>query len=128
MSGQFVRFLMVGGTATGVHYGILFVLHDRLGVNALVATSVGFVISAIFNFLASYHFTFKSQQLLHVAAYRFTVTALIGLALNSLLFSVLTQQLALHYMLAQILSTGVVLMWNFLAGKHFSFAGGHAQR
>lgn len=122
MSQQFMRFLLVGGTATAIHYAVLWLGHEQLGVDALWATSAGFVISALFNFLASYHFTFKSKQKLGVAALRFTVTSLIGLALNSMLFGGLHGPLGLHYMVAQVLATGVVLGWNFMAGKHFSFA------
>ena len=61
MSGQFLRFLLVGGIATAVHYAVMIGLHSGLGMSAVGASAIGFVVSAVFNFAASYRYTFRSN-------------------------------------------------------------------
>ncbi|MFZ5526153.1 MAG: GtrA family protein [Pseudomonadota bacterium] len=118
---QFLRFLLVGGVATLIHYAILFLLHQLLGVNGAVSTSVGFLVSAVFNFLASYHYTFKSSAAKGGAALRYAAVAGLGLLLNGLIFWGLTERLGLYYMVAQVIATGIVLVFNFSAGRAFTF-------
>lgn len=53
------RFALVGLLATAIHYGIYLVLLNIIEVN--IAYSLGYVISFLFNFFLSAHFTFKSK-------------------------------------------------------------------
>lgn len=118
---QFLRFLLVGGVATLIQYAILFVLHQLMGVNGAVSTSVGFLVSAVFNFLASYHYTFKSSAGKRSAAVRYAFVAGLGLLLNGVIFWGLTERFGLYYLYAQVIATGIVLVFNFSAGRAFAF-------
>ncbi len=123
MLAQFLRFLMVGGTATLIHYGVLWLLHGGLGFDAVWSTAIGFALSSVFNFIASYRFTYRSNAPVAQALWRYAVVAGTGLLINTALFAFATTQLGIHYMLAQVLATGVVLVWNFVLGRMFAFAG-----
>lgn len=125
---QFLRFLLVGGTATGIHYGILILLHEHYGWPLVPATSTGFAISAMFNFTASYFFTFRSAAPITRSIGRYVVVSGTGLALNAGIFWLLNKALHSHYMVAQVLATGTVMMWNFSLGRLFTFAGNRAPR
>lgn len=122
MLAQFFRFLLVGGTATVVHYTVLWLLHGVLGFDAVWSTAAGFALSAVFNFIASYLFTYRSRAPLAQALWRYAAVAGAGLLINTALFALATTYLGLHYMLAQVLATGVVLVWNFVLGRMFAFA------
>ena len=119
---QFFRFLLVGGTATAVHYGILIALHERGGWPLLIATSTGFAISAVFNFTASYFFTFRSAAPIPRSMVRYVVVSVTGLGLNAGIFWLLNDVFNGHYMVAQVFATGTVMIWNFLLGRLFTFA------
>ena len=52
---EFLRFVMVGLFATGLHYGIYFVLQKFIQVN--VAYTLGYVLSFVANFYLTAYFT-----------------------------------------------------------------------
>ena len=54
--GEFVRFGLVGGFCTALHYGIYFLLQLAIEVN--VAYTVGYLLSFIANFYLTSYFTF----------------------------------------------------------------------
>ena len=131
---KFVRFLIVGGVATVIQYSVLIVTVERLHWNAVVASSLGYFLSAIANYLLNYYFTFRSDNRHRVAATRFALIAAAGLTLNALLMELLAEKLHLPYVLAQILATVGTLIWNYWANSKWSFGrrssqhGGDAQR
>ena len=56
---EFFRFCLVGGTATGIHYGIYLLLNRVMNTN--VAFSIGYFVSFLANFVLSNVFTFKTR-------------------------------------------------------------------
>ena len=56
---EFFRFCLVGGTATGIHYGIYLLLNRAMNPN--VAFSIGYFVSFLANFVLSNVFTFKTR-------------------------------------------------------------------
>ena len=55
------------------------------------------------------------------AGWRFAVVAGVGFCLTWLCMGLLNGRLGLHYFLAQIVTTGIVLVWSFLAHKLWTF-------
>lgn len=55
---EFVRFGIVGGVCTALHYGIYFLLQMAINVN--VAYTVGYLLSFVVNFYLTSYFTFGS--------------------------------------------------------------------
>ena len=58
--GQFLRFILVGGTATVIHY-VIYMLLSKIGILLNIAYTIGYALSFIFNFIASNYFTFKAR-------------------------------------------------------------------
>ena len=56
---EFVRFAIVGGIATVIHYGIYLLLKLVIDIN--VSYSIGYIISLLCNFYLTAKFTFKSE-------------------------------------------------------------------
>lgn len=119
---QFIRFAGVGGVATGLMYVLLIAQVEWLAMPAVAASAVAYSLSAVFNYSANYHFTFASQAPHQRALPRFVVVATAGLALNTLIMYLLTSVVSAHYLLAQILATIVVLVWNFVANLYWTYA------
>ncbi|MGR9108871.1 MAG: GtrA family protein [Gammaproteobacteria bacterium] len=121
ITGQFLRFATVGGIATAVHYLILITLVQGLGANPVWASGIGFVIGATFNYVLNYRFTFRSNAKHRHAVVKFLLVAGLGLVLNSLAMLVFIVHLGLFYLLAQVLATSLVLLWNFLGNRLWVF-------
>ncbi|MDR1004575.1 MAG: GtrA family protein [Prevotellaceae bacterium] len=54
---EFIRFVLVGVTATAVHYGIYLGIQSFLPVN--VAYTIGYAVSFVLNFYLTAFFTFR---------------------------------------------------------------------
>jgi putative flippase GtrA len=118
---RFVRFLIVGGIATLIQYIVLIFTVERWHWNAVVASSFGYVLSTVANYLLNYYFTFQSDHQHGVAATRFAIVAVAGFALNALLMELLTAKLRVPYVIAQILATVGTLAWNYWANSKWTF-------
>ena len=58
---QFIKFVIVGGFTTVIHYEVYLALEYGISVNANIAFTIGYIISFIFNYFASTAFTFKTE-------------------------------------------------------------------
>ena len=121
VSSQFMRYVVVGALATAIHYVILYTLLERLGLDGVLSTSLGLVISAAFNFVVNYHFTFHSNAKMLDALGRFVVVITLGLLLNAGIFWLLVTRLSWFYLLGQAVATSAVLLWNFLFSRSFIY-------
>jgi len=118
---QFLRFAAVGAIGTAFHYMALYLLVEYSGSGPVLASSVGFVLGAVINYFLNYRFTFASEKLHTEALPKFFLVAILGLPLNSGVMAFYTSVIPLHYLLAQLLATGVVLIWNFTANRIWTF-------
>jgi putative flippase GtrA len=116
-----VRFVIVGGIATLIQYVVLMVLVAGLLIQPWVASDIGFVVSAVYNYLANRRFTFDSRQSHLVAATRFAIMVAIGVATNTIIMRTLPQ-FGFHYLAAQLVASAAVLVLNFSIAKYWVFA------
>lgn len=56
---EFIKFVIIGTIATGIHYSIYLLLDKYIGFN--ISYSLGYALSFIFNYVASNYFTFKTK-------------------------------------------------------------------
>lgn len=113
---------MVGGIGTGGHYVTLLVLVELLHINTTIATSAGFIIGAVINYILNYHITFKSQQAHRETLFKFMIIAAIGGVFNSFIMYLGASVFLYPYFLVQLVATAIVLLWNFTINKIWVFA------
>jgi len=117
---QFFRYLFVGGVATVVDWGVLFVLTDFAHIYVLVSTSIAFLAGLVTNFLLSKQLVFKASEARMNPVMEFLSYALIGiigLGITELIMILFTNHWRLHYMLSKVIATILVLFWNYTARK-----------
>jgi len=118
---KFISFVLVGGFATALQYAILVAGVQLLGMAPTWASSLGFAISSIFNYMLNYYVTFRSTSKHIAAASKFAVIAAAGLLINGGIMEAGVTLLGLHYLLVQVAATIIVLFWNFLGNHLWSF-------
>lgn len=123
---QIVKFGIVGVIAFVIDYAALFVLVQFLHMDSIAAATISFIISVIFNYVASMKYVFvgrtdqsKTQQFVI-----FVVLSAIGLGINDGIMWVLNKVLidfipTYYYMFSKIVATAVVMVWNFITRKIF---------
>lgn len=126
---QFMKFGVVGVIAFVIDFGLLVLLTEVFGVNYLVSATISFVVSVIFNYVASmrYVFTHKEDMSRRKEFVIFVVLSAIGLVINDVCMWAGVTLLAINYMVTKIFATVVVAVWNFVTRKIFLDAGNQAQ-
>lgn len=114
------RFAAVGAVGTAAHYALLVALVEGLGAASLTGSVAGFGLGAVVNYSLSRLFVFRSDRAHREALPRFFVVALAGLCWNALLMALLTA-LGLHYLVAQILTTALLVLWHYGAHAVWTF-------
>ena len=117
---QFFRYLFVGGIATIVDWGILFLLTDFAHIYHLVSAVIAFIAGLITNFVLSKLLVFKANEARVNVVNEFisyAVIGVIGLGITELIMYILTDLNNVHYMISKIIATVIVLAWNYLARK-----------
>ncbi|MBR0568130.1 GtrA family protein [Azoarcus sp. L1K30] len=119
--GRFLRFAAVGAVGTAAHYGLLLALVEGLGAAPLPGSIAGFLLGAVVNYAIGRRFVFASERA-HVEAFpRFMTVAGIGLCWNAALMYMFVDVLALHYLVAQLLTTGLLLLWHYAGNARWTF-------
>ena len=117
---QFLTFAAVGAACTVVQYAVLVAL-VVVGVNPVAASTVGFLNGAVANYLLNYCLTFRSTMPHRNVAPRFAAIAASALLLNTLLMWIQINRFGLQYLLAQVITTALVLIWNFIFNRLWTF-------
>ncbi len=116
---QFARFTSVGVIGTAVHYGVLIACVQKLGIDPVPSTALGAGSGALVNYILNYYLTFNSKRRHLDAAPKFLTIAIIGMALNALSMWLVVPYI--HYLLAQLTATAIVLFWNFVLNRFWTF-------
>jgi putative flippase GtrA len=118
---QFSGFVAVGFIAAGVHYALLIGLVEIFGVQAVPAALVGYSGGGIVSYLLNRRHVFRSNRPHEEAVTRFIIVVTVGFGLTYLFMLLLVQKAGVPYLLAQMMTTGIVLFWNFAAHKLWTF-------
>ena len=133
---QIIKFGIVGFFCFFIDFGITTGLTNQLGVHYLISKFLGFVVSAIVNYILSIKFVFtrKKQMDKKKEFSVFLVLSAIGLVINEIVMyicidgiyknsnslqSLLTESVVVY--LSTILATGVVMVYNFISRKRRCF-------
>lgn len=118
---QIFKFTIVGGIATVIDFVFLYIFREFCHFPVLVSNTLSFCISVIYNYIASVKWVFdvnkdknaKKQFII------FIIFSVLGLLLNNLIMWITVEFLSIYYLLAKIIATAVVMVFNFVTRKMF---------
>ena len=116
----FVRYMFAGGVGFLIDYSILALFYEVCGCHYLLSSAMGFVCGLIFVYVASNRWVFSNRKMQHhqvVEFVIFSIIGLVGLLLTMLFMWLFTDVCAIHVLISKLLTTALVLMWNFGARK-----------
>ena len=122
ISRQFAAFSGVGLVAAVVHYALLIALVEMARWGPVAATLLGYVAGGIVSYALNRRLTYGSDRPHAEATWRFAVVAFVGFLLTGLLMAAFTTALGAPYIPAQLVTTGIVLFWSFVANRLWTFA------
>jgi putative flippase GtrA len=122
LSRQFAAFFGVGLAAAVAHYGLLILLVEGGGFHPVPATLAGYVAGGLVSYVLNRRHTYRSSRPHREATWRFAVVAFVGFLLTWFLMHAFTVWMGGPYLPAQVITTGVVMLWSFMAHKIWTFA------
>lgn len=118
---QLFKFGIVGGICFLIDYIILYICTDIFHIYYLISSIISFTISTIFNYILSIKWVFdvgntnnKRENFII-----FIVFSVIGLVLNQIIMWFGTSIIGIYYMITKIISTLIVMCFNFITRKIF---------
>lgn len=105
-------------------FGTLYLLFNILGVNYLLAAGIAFAVGLVFVYFSSNRWVFEKRQMEDKQVLEFTLFAVIGvvgLGLTVLFMWLLVDFVGLYPLIAKLITTGLVLIWNFGARKYLLY-------
>lgn len=118
---QIIRFAFVGGSAFVIDYAVMIFLTEAVGINYLISSGISFAVSVIYNYILSVHWVFdvdkdRSKKAEFVI---FIILSVIGLGINQLVMWIAVDLAGIFYMIAKIIATAIVMVYNFITRKLF---------
>lgn len=123
--GPFLKYCTVGVLGTSIDVGVLWLLVHFGGWPVLAATTVSFTVSVLNNFILNKIWTFRHpSQNYRKLFIKFIIVSIGGLILTNLLMWLFVHAIEIWYIWAKLITSGIVLIWNFLVNKHWTFRHG----
>lgn len=118
---QLAKFGVVGVLATLIDFVVLIALTELGGWDPVFSAAVSFVVSVVFNYVASMRFVFTRRDDLGRAEELviFVALSVVGLLINEALMWLGTSALSLNYVLVKVVATALVMLWNFCSRKRW---------
>lgn len=116
---QLLRFGAVGVICFLIDYLLMLLLTEVCGVTYLLSCGISFTVSAVVNYVLSMRFVFSRTVEMdrRVEFLLFFLMSAVGLVLTELLMLLFVECFAVHYALAKIVVTAIVMAYNFISRK-----------
>jgi putative flippase GtrA len=111
-----------GFVSVAGHYATTIAAVELLQVPPLAASAAGFVVGATIKYFLNYFIAFRSDAKHSAALAKFLVVIAVLFAFNALFFALLQQGLGLHYIVAQVLTTGLLIVPGYFMSRLWVFA------
>ena len=118
---QVVNFLIVGGIATIIDWLLYYVFYNYIKLSPLLANIISYTISTLYSYIVSvkYVFNVNKDNSKKKNFIIFVLLSIIGLLLSEGLIYLMVNIFNIHKMLAKVISTVIVMFFNFVSKKYF---------
>ena len=123
ISKQFIKFCVVGSLAALINFGFYLSLTE-LGLWYVLSSVVGFIVSAIFNFIVNKFWTFENSDSgsdAVVQLVKFFIVMISGLLIHTILLYLITDWVNIDYRISWVIATGLVTLWNYTFNRLWTF-------
>lgn len=124
---RLLKYSTVGVSGTFIDLLLLYILVDMYSYPVISSAIISFTIAATNNFIINQSWTFKDEteneleRRYHIKYIKFMIISVIGLCFTVMLMYLFHTVLFIWYILAKIMTSSMVLLWNYYANKNWTF-------
>lgn len=118
---QIFKFGIVGVIATIIDWFVFYLANDIFKIHYAISAILSFTVSVIYNYTASVKWVFdvNKEKDSKKNFILFIVLSIVGLILTLIIMSIGVDILKINAMLMKIISTAIVMVFNFITRKMF---------
>lgn len=118
---QIFKFGIVGVIATIIDFVFLYIFKEFCEFPVIISNTLSFCISVIYNYWASIKWVFNVNEEKNSKKnfIIFILFSVIGLLLNDFIMYITTNKMNIYYLLAKVIATAIVMIFNFVTRKMF---------
>lgn len=118
----FIVYLPLAGIATLVDWGSYYLFYSRLNIHYGLSVFISYTLGGVTNYTLNKFFNFRdSVKKIGLQMFVYALIMCISYILNHIFMFVQIELIGLKGMAARILTTGIVLIYNFLMHRFFTF-------
>lgn len=117
---QMVKYLLVGGSAFVLDFGLLWLLKSGLGAPAWLAAVVAFAVATAWSFFLQRRYTFSADIHVGHSAVRYGILLAVNMVLTAGIVELFDRFLDL-YLVGKVVSTALTTLWNFPIMKYWVY-------
>jgi len=121
MSGQLIRFCIIGSLSALTFFLMIILMVEAFNFDNTISSITAYILTATTNYLLHYYWSFKSDEAHIRAASKYIYAYGIGFLINLTAFSLLTTHTDLHYFICQIISALCIALFTFFASIYWVF-------
>ncbi|CAM4398231.1 GtrA family protein [Saccharibacillus endophyticus] len=118
---DFLKYGVIGVVGTLLQTGTLFIYVEKGHGDPLVGSTLGFIFSLLFSYMANSRWTFRKSERSASALVKYAVVSCAGLLLNLLILFLFDRVFGWWYGYGQIASIVLVPIHNFILNKAWAF-------
>lgn len=125
-----MRYLFAGGLAFLINLIVLFVLIQYVHLWYLLASTIAFIISFLASFTVQKFITFRDNSTDRVRHQLtlYLIIALLNMAANGGFMFSFVEFAHVHYLLAQVFSSGIIAVWSLAVYQYIIFKPSAVQK
>ena len=120
LKADFIRFCIVGGSGFVINLFLLTVFHKTLGLGVFLSQIIAAEIALFSNFMLHHHWTYKAHKVdkgLSLLVVQFHASSWPAILGSSVMVTAGEKLLHLDTLAALLVSSAIVLVWNFSWSK-----------
>ena len=121
LTGQFLRYGIVGGIAALTHIGVLVTAVEAMNQHPTYANIVAFLFAVIISYTGNIAWTFREHPFTILSFLRFVIVTFVGLCMNVAIFFTIVNLLQLHYLVALLLVVTLTPIVTFVLQRSWTF-------
>jgi putative flippase GtrA len=102
-------YIGAGGIATVSHYAVTTAAVEAAQVRPILASIAGFSVGTVVKYWLNYSVAFRGSSRHSVASPRFAIALAVLFGLNAVIFAALNEGLKVHYLVAQVATTIILI-------------------
>lgn len=119
----FIKYSFVGITGTMIDISVFYFFNKILSFELYLSGTIAFLLAVINNFTLNRIWTFKNtSKNTRKLFIKFVIVSCIGLILTLLSLYFLVKIFKIDSVYAKIMTSGIVVIWNFLGNKYWTFS------